>query len=203
MGKNFYNDNNIQKLTEDLKNLPKLKTPEDFELKLMARINNKNFTSKFIEENIFSLSRFLKPAISLGIAMIIFFMILNLQQSNEDQPILNTPVKLNNLNSGSLNNIKQPNKISQNENSLVSPIKRNNSKPDLTLKSHQKIQFSGKTIDIDNAMKQNKVSVQHNEFGVLAGSGNAADFGVRVPPRKSEIDSMRSKMDSIRNAFKK
>ncbi|GAB4147589.1 MAG: hypothetical protein Fur0015_13470 [Ignavibacteriales bacterium] len=203
MGKNFYDDNKFQNLTEDLKNLPQITTPEDFEFKLMMRINNKNFSPKFEEEKIFSLGKFLKPAISLGFVMILFLVLLNFPQSDVDEPILNTPIKLHNSNSGSLNNLEQQNIISENKNSSANPSKKNNSKNELAVKSNQQVQFFGKTIDIDNALKQNKASGKENEFGVLAGSGNFTDFGVRIPPRKGELDSMRSKMDSIRNASKK
>jgi hypothetical protein len=204
MGKDFYNDNNFEKLTEDLQNLPKIQAPSDFEFKLMARIQNKNFESKFMEEKEFTFGKFLKPAFSLAVVMLIFIVFLNIQDDQVNPPLIDTPVKLNKINSGSLNEVKNIEKNKKEGNFFQPEINDNKlQKSDVAVKSNKNIQFPGKTIDIDNAIKQNRNTNQQNEFGVLAGSEEFSGFGVRVPARKGEIDSIRSKIDSIRNASKK
>ena len=200
MEKKSYSDNNFENLTNDLHNLPKIQTPPDFEFKLMSRIQNGNFNSKFKEEKEFTFGRFFKPAFSLVVVMLTFIIILNINDNQSVSPLIDTPTKLNKINSGSLNEVK---KIDQNKTADKITKNDKSQKSSFALKSPQNMQFSGKTIDIDKAMKQNQNVNQQNEFGVLAGSEQFSGFGVRVPAQKGEMDSMKSKIDSIRKASKK
>ena len=72
---NFYNEEKkYSKLVNDLKNLPHIKAPENFEFNLMTRIENKNFgDSKIPKTTSFNIFKFLAPSAIVLTAFILFF----------------------------------------------------------------------------------------------------------------------------------
>ena len=72
---NNYNIESKQsKLIEDLKSLPKIKAPENFEYNLMTRIQNQNFGDVKKERMPFNLVKFLAPSAVVVTGLIIFFL---------------------------------------------------------------------------------------------------------------------------------
>ena len=72
---NYYNeeDSNSSKLIEDLKKLPKVQAPDDFEFNLMTRIQNKNFGTVEDTRPKFNLIKFLAPSAIVATAVLLFF----------------------------------------------------------------------------------------------------------------------------------
>ncbi|NMB83090.1 MAG: hypothetical protein GYA14_14855, partial [Ignavibacteria bacterium] len=64
MGINIYNDEEKQfsKLIKDLKELPKVEAPDNFEFQLMTRIQNKNFGENPLPREKFNLVKFFAPS---------------------------------------------------------------------------------------------------------------------------------------------
>ena len=66
MKKNYDDhENYFPDLKKDLKNLPKVNAPENFEFNLMTRIQNKNFGTMEDKRTKFSWIKFLTPALAL------------------------------------------------------------------------------------------------------------------------------------------
>jgi len=74
--KQFYNEEETKysKLLNDLKSLPQIKAPENFEFNLMTRIENKNFGDSKLPKQKFNLLKFLAPSAAV-VAMFILFII--------------------------------------------------------------------------------------------------------------------------------
>lgn len=197
MSKKFYDDNNFKDLLNDLKNLPKIDTPDDFEFKLMAKIQNKNFGSSN-QESEFTLIKFLKPALSLVGVLLIFFVftLVNQNQKSDDLIKSNINNKVGSVADSQLNQ-NQKDKTSSAFNSV-----EKSEKPQVAENNKKAFNFSSKTIDIDSELKNtNQSSV--NEHGVLAGSKEFDGFGIGIPVKNKALDSMKQKIDSIRNSQKK
>jgi hypothetical protein len=88
----IYNDSeeNSSKLLEELKKLPKINAPENFEFNLMMRIQNKSFDLKDGKIHQFNLARFLAPSAVVVTVVLLFFVfyprseqINNLQMSQQ------------------------------------------------------------------------------------------------------------------------
>lgn len=73
----FYNneDKKFSNLLSDLKKLPKIEVPENFEFNLMTRIQNKNFSQVEEERPKFNLLKFLAPSAVVLTAVLLFFII--------------------------------------------------------------------------------------------------------------------------------
>jgi len=203
MEKNFYDDNNFQNLLNDLKNLPKVETTNDFEFKLMARIKNGNFHSE-TQNSEFTLSKFLKPAYTLATVLLLFFVFTLVNQDNSYENFNHPKMKNSKIGSvsNSQQNIKKENSIANSiDNSIETQYKQD--KQEVANQNKKSLNFSGRTIDIDNELKQNSSGFPANERGVLAGSKEFDGFGLGIPVKSKEIDSMKQKIDSIRNSQKK
>jgi len=74
--KQFYNEEETKysKLLNDLKSLPQIKAPENFEFNLMTRIENKNFGDSKLPKEKFNLIKFLAPSATV-VAMFILFIL--------------------------------------------------------------------------------------------------------------------------------
>ena len=60
---NINGENQYKDVIKLLKELPKIKAPDNFELNLMTRIHNKNFEVERDKPNQFTVWGFLKPAV--------------------------------------------------------------------------------------------------------------------------------------------
>ncbi len=71
----IYNDNNskFSNMVKDLKNLPKVNAPENFEFNLMTRIENKNFNLAEEEQPKLNFIKFLAPSAVIVTVLLLFF----------------------------------------------------------------------------------------------------------------------------------
>jgi len=101
-----YDNNEQSEMLKDLKNLPKIKAPDNFEYNLMTKIQNKNFSPSIKEELRFNWIKFFAPSatiVSLVIVFLIFFSQQNkeiksvstLANKNETLPMVNNSTNIN------------------------------------------------------------------------------------------------------------
>ncbi|MFA7229375.1 MAG: hypothetical protein WC061_10100 [Melioribacteraceae bacterium] len=78
MNNKIYNEEEQKQtgMIRDLKKLPKIKAPENFEFNLMTRINNKNFGNAEHGREKFNWLKFLAPSAAVVTAVILFFIFL-------------------------------------------------------------------------------------------------------------------------------
>lgn len=92
------NDNKHSNLLKDLKNLPKVDAPDNFEFNLMTRIENKNFNLPEEVQPKFNLVKFLAPSAIVVTAVLLFFIFypkgeqLNNIQPNQQQPLVSQSI---------------------------------------------------------------------------------------------------------------
>jgi hypothetical protein len=84
----FYNNNEEQQfsnLLTDLKKLPKIEAPENFEFNLMTRIQNRNFGKSEEERPKFNLLKFLAPSAAVLATVVLFFIFYPQQKEIQTQ----------------------------------------------------------------------------------------------------------------------
>ena len=84
-------DEEFKDLTATLRSLPKVKADDDFEYKLMVRIQNKNFNIKSEDRHFGYYSRRLVPAAAVAFTVVIAFFVVNDAPVNLDNPLLKEP----------------------------------------------------------------------------------------------------------------
>jgi hypothetical protein len=74
-----------------LKELPKIKAPDNFELSVMTRIHNQNFDIERDKSNEFTVWGFLKPAAVVTLTAVIVFFVIDLSTIDVQNPLLTKP----------------------------------------------------------------------------------------------------------------
>ncbi len=84
---NIYNENNMKnsELIKDLKNLPKIQAPENFEYNLMTRIENRNFEKTEAEKTNFNWAKFFAPSAVVVTVVILFFLLMPQSRQNDNK----------------------------------------------------------------------------------------------------------------------
>jgi len=194
-------NNGYEKLIKDLKNLPKVDAPDDFEYKLMIKIQNGQFeTSKVEKDSSNRLWKFIPATAVVLSTVIIFFVVKETAVINQnpymdgiDNPIAltdNTPDTVNLRGPASPENdnsylVIQPNDVIKKEKRATVP----------------KLNLQGVEVDglIDGSIKNNsRLSKQH-----VVGHGIDRFNGFLVEKNREEIAELRAKIDSIKAVKKK
>ena len=92
--KSYNSDSEYSKIIEELKALPKINAPENFEFNLMTRIENKNFGEIKEEKAQFTLFKFLAPSAVVVTVLILFFLFINPNQQQIDNPLMSDPTAI-------------------------------------------------------------------------------------------------------------
>jgi len=206
MGINNYDiESKNSRLVEELKSLPKVKAPENFELNLMTRIQNQNFGEIKEEKQRFSYFKFLAPSAVVVTAFIVFFIFFYPSQQRinnfQPQPVVSdsqgsvasvkTELAQNNPESKKSVAFEQKstsNSASQQSNSNIAkyPINRNRS---VSLDDY----ISGESERSSNVQQGNVVNSGED-------SPNFDRFFVRQKSDKETIAKYRSVIDSLKKA---
>lgn len=109
-----------KQLLDDLKNLPKVSAPENFEEELWKKIYTKEDRKESYWQKIFSLNKFIPATATLAAVIIIFFLITNNSSDYEDPFMIEPPVRtdiitVSNEDSGVTNMIERKQKTDQQE----------------------------------------------------------------------------------------
>ncbi|MCK9280931.1 MAG: hypothetical protein M0P71_09935 [Melioribacteraceae bacterium] len=214
MNKNFYNeDEKFKNLINDLKDLPKVNAPDDFEFKLMMKIQNGQFEKMKKEEKSFSIFKFLAPALGISFAAIMLFVLFPFNNIEDIDPLMQEPLPYQ-------ANISQqaasiPNSI--NEEKITEPFasketaKENslaNKAGQLTQSSVNQIPLNPRNnVNLDDAISGNKVSRGNLERGSLVSSGQDQfgfnEFLVLEQPDSASAARHKAIQDSIKESRKK
>lgn len=221
MSMNSYNnETEHSKLLEDLKSLPKMKAPENFELNLLTRIQNQNFGEVKEQRADFNFFKFLVPSGVVVAALIVFFLFIFPGQQQVDNPFMAEPPAIMSDTQGNIksinkdlaaNNITKSSeaaakiaepKINKQLNSgLEAKIQPN----DVVIKSDQKYPISrNRSIALDEYISGQAQQGSDIQRGSVVNSGeNAPDFDgffVRQQPDKATIMKYRAMLDSVKKA---
>lgn len=82
-----------KRFLDDLKNLPKVSAPENFEEGLWRKIYSADDKKEFFIQNIFSINRFIPAAATLVAIVIVFFLINSNASDYEDPFMIEPPVR--------------------------------------------------------------------------------------------------------------
>ncbi|MBX3008740.1 MAG: hypothetical protein KF816_12025 [Melioribacteraceae bacterium] len=208
MKNNFYNeDEKYKNLIKDLKNLPAIKTDENFEYNLLTKINN----LPLLEEKPvrkFRLSLFLAPSAVMATAIILFFVFLP-PNNNDENPLLSDPQPIQNqlLSGNSSDSIEKLSEKVEFSTSIKEKIV--SSKPEVqpqikTSTPSRSIQ-SSRSIALDEYISgKSSLKESSSKRASVVSSGDASEefdgFFVREPLDAQTLKKYRDALDSIKNA---
>lgn len=208
MKNNFYNeDEKYKNLIKDLKNLPAVKTDENFEYNLLTKINN----LPLLEEKPirkFRLSLFLAPSAVMATAIILFFVFLP-PNNNDENPLLSDPQPIQNqlLSGNSSDSIEKLSEKVEFSTSIKEKIV--SSKPEVqpqikTSTPSRSIQ-SSRSIALDEYISgKSSLKESSSKRASVVSSGDASEefdgFFVREPLDAQTLKKYRDALDSIKNA---
>ena len=204
----FTNDNEFIELKKLLKEIPKVKAPDNFEFNLMTRIQNKNFEVKSEKKkSIFSWA--LTPAITFATTVLILVFVFAESEDIEENPWQTPPQLIENQISETESILKQDDKVESDSYSSAKNVANNtntqsNSSEKLITKQarERNIKFNNLdsySLDEDISVK----STQKRNLGAthLANSsnGNLSSFDgffLREIKKDEKQDSLKSKNES-------
>lgn len=208
MKNNFYNeDEKYKNLIKDLKNLPAVKTDDNFEYNLLTKINN----LPLLEEKPvgkFRWSLFLAPSAVMATAIILFFIFLP-PTNNDENPLLSDPQPIQNqLLSG--NSSDSVEKLSEKVESST-PIKEKSFssipevQPQIKTSAPSRSIQSSRSIALDEYISgKSSLKESSSKRASVVSSGDASEefdgFFVREPLDAQTLKKYRDALDSIKNA---
>ncbi len=197
----IYNEES-SKLINDLKNLPKVNAPDNFEFNLMTRIENKNYGPVIADKPKFSFAKFLAPSAAVVAVIILFFVFYPQNQQIQKQIISQTQ----NLDTPSIasNSQKISNRIvngNEKRNSLqnYSAQQNNLSAPS----SKQNLINSNRSVAVDDYISGNKSNNSIMQNGNIVNDGQQAlqnPMFIEKPLDKKTIERIRAVNDSLKMA---
>ncbi len=220
MGINSYNNEAEQsKLINDLKSLPKINAPENFELNLMTRIQNQNFGEVKEERAQFNFIRFLAPSAVVVSAVIVFFLFFSDANRQIDNPLMTEPHAIisdsqGNIASSKTDLVVNETQVNKQNTGVVSKqvegiVNLGNDtriqKNDGAIESKSKYPISrNRSVALDDFISgdtQKRTSIQQGN--VVNNGEESADFDgffIRQQPDKETISKYRALIDSVKKA---
>ncbi|MEW6701708.1 MAG: hypothetical protein AB1298_03225 [Bacteroidota bacterium] len=195
------NEKKHSQMIKNLKELPQIKAPENFDYNLMTRIRNKNFSSFEEERKHFSWGKFLAPSAIVVTAIILFFIFLPPSQEINNS-ILVQPQRVDSQSIvGSSNVIKKENaNLSQRSNSPAAPASEA-----AIPKTRTRLPINNpRAISLDDYISGGNINQKEIERGNVVKSGNEPaefdEFFVTEKPDQKTLEKYRAKIDSIKKA---
>lgn len=211
----FTDDNEFIELKKLLKEIPKVKAPDNFEFNLMTRIQNKNFEVKSEKKrSIFSWA--LTPAITFATTVLILVFVFTETDEVEDNPWQTPPQLIENQISETESILQQDEKVESNSYSSAENVANNNntssnSSEKLIKKQagRRNIQFNKlDSYSLDDDINAN--STQKRNFGAThlanASNDNLSSFDgffLREVKKETPKDTLNIKKDLKTNNSKK
>jgi hypothetical protein len=200
---NIYNEKETKqsKLIKDLKELPKIKAPDNFEFNLMARIENKNFGEQKEERLQFNLLKFLAPSAVVVVTIILFFIFL--PSSNQNNNPLQAPNSQMIVDNSSSVTKEMTNK------KLASPIRNDINNSSAVTNNQASKQMPSpinnpRAIRVDDYIANENANQRDLEHGnvVNSGDGSSQYDGFLIPEKtdKKTLEKYRARIDSIKKA---
>ena len=216
MGINIYNDEGKKnsKLIEDLKKLPKVNAPDNFEFQLMTRIQNKNFENAKELKEPFNFIKFFAPSAVVVSVIILFFIFLPGNDTQYENPLMSDPSQIasqidnkNNL-AEDVNSrkVSEDNNLTEPKGSLSSKAYNVTVNPnDAVVRPNEKYPiFRNRSIALDDYISGENQKRNSLQRGNVVKSGDTAPefdgFFYREEPDQKTIEKYRSLMDSVKRA---
>lgn len=210
--KQFYNEEEAKysKLLNDLKNLPQIKAPENFEFNLMTRIENKNFGDSRLPKEKFNLFKFLAPTaavVTLFLLFIIFY-----PQSEEikneiskQSNIADTQTLIEKSIANQQINYKENNNSAKVKTNVSAGSSQSSVKIDYTPNQNklQKYLQSQPSVSVDDYLSGATTTNRTLQRGNVVKSGDEPivdGFFVEKQTDKQTIEKYRAVLDSLRKA---
>lgn len=199
----IYDENEKQhsQMMKDLKELPKIKAPENFDYNLMMRIRNKNFGDFKEERKHFSWGKFLAPSAVVVTAIILFFIFLPPSQEINNSVIIQ-PQKVDSQSIvGNSNVIKKENvNTSQRSSSSAAP-----GSEAAIPKTRTRLPINNpQSIALDDYISGGNTNPKEIERGNVIKSGDEPaefdGFFITGKPDQKTLEKYRAKIDSIKKA---
>jgi len=218
---NSYNDESKhKKLVEDLKSLPKIKAPENFEYNLMTRIQNQNFGDVKKERLQFNVIKFLAPSAVVVTAFIIFFLFFSTSQQQIDNPFMVEPPAIVSDSQATIASSKNELALNESKSAAESPEriteprikKEDNISPveriqlnDAVIKKQSKYPINTRrSVALDDFISGDSRQKSTLERGNIVNNGEETTdfdgFYIRQEPDKATITKYRSLIDSVKKA---
>ncbi|MDX9923116.1 MAG: hypothetical protein RBS48_00015 [Ignavibacteriaceae bacterium] len=214
MNQNLYNeDEKFKNLINDLKDLPKVNASDDFEFKLMMKIQNGQFEKTQKKEKSFSVFKFLAPALGISFVAILLFVLFPFSNIDEIDPLMQEPLPYQANISREATSISKP----INEEKITEPNKtKETGKQNSALGNPNQVAQSSinqfplnprNNINIDDAISGSKSNRGNLERGALVSSGQDQfgfnEFLVLEQPDSAAAARHKAIQDSIKEARKK
>ncbi len=220
MGKHTYNFNKeegFEELRKTLAELPQVKAPDDFEFKLLTRIENKQFDINDAEEKI-GWSWIYAPVTALVMSAVVLFFVFSNDNEDLGNPLLEDPLPkteiIGEANSGNTEEFQskkllsktsagEENTASNNENYVV-VVQPN----DVVVQEKVNYPFSeNSSVDLDNALN----NANPNALRTVGTAGNNRGnveyfefngFYTRIQSDNDTLMKEKARMDSLKNLAK-
>ena len=218
--KNYSDESNHKKLMEDLKSLPKIKAPENFEYNLMTRIQNQNFGELKKERVPFNIIKFLAPSAVVVTAFILFFLFYSPSQQQIDNPFMIDPPAIVSDSQGTITSTNKDlafnnqTSASESQTRTVEPQINKQGEGNLDVKPQTNdavVKRQGKypinsrrSVALDDFISGDSQQKSTMERGNIVNNGEQAPdfdgFYIRQKPDKATITKYRSLIDSVKKA---
>lgn len=209
---NLYKDEKFTKLVADLKNLPKINAPENFEYNLMTKIQNQNFNrGSSTKEQQFNWIKFFAPSAAIVTVILLFFIfypqkeeiqnqIINQAKTTDSQSIVsNSNLAINENDASKAKETKIPVKspsLSSSKNLTAQPSNQN----------PRALINNPRSVAIDDYISGSKVNRSVIDKGAIVNEGAPPigdGFLIEKKTDKATLEKMRAAVDSIKRAQEK
>lgn len=208
----FYNNKDekqFSNLLADLKKLPKIEAPENFEFNLMTKIQNNHFGQVYEERPRFNLFKFLAPSAAVLATVILFFIFYPQQQEiqtqiTEKQTTIDTQSIAGNASDKDIQSLfNQPEK--KKSNNANNPARQNQQNlAQNTQASKQNLMFNQRrSVSVDDYISGTNSSQTTGLRNSVVNSGEnpvVDGFYVEKKADKKIIEKYRNELDSLRKA---
>ena len=216
MGKNIYNDEEKQfsNLLNDLKDLPRVNAPDNFEFQLMTRIQNKNFETLPEPREQFNLIKFFAPSAVVVTVIILLFVFLP-NNDQYDNPLMTDPPQIlaqsdhenvitdQNINNDRTN--KQSSNVPRQSSSSLLNVTVNPN--DAVVKPGSKYPiYSNRSVALDDYISGENKRRNNLQANVVKGGEDVPEFDgffIREEADKKTIERYRALLDSVKKAQSK
>lgn len=214
MGINIYNDEEKKhsKLIEDLKELPKINTPDNFEFLLMTRIQNKNFENEKVIKEQFNFVKFFAPSAVVLSVIVLFFIFFPGNDSQYDNPLMSDPQQIASQIDLQKDNSELTGKSASSESKSITKIDQSSpafnvsvNPNDAVLKQNSKYPiFRNRSVALDDYITGENQRRNNLQQGNVVKSGDASPefdgFFIREEPDQKTIEKYRAMLDSVKRA---
>ncbi len=215
MGKETYNFNKeegFEELRQTLSDLPRVNTPDDFEFKLLTRIENKQFNIKS-EEKTVGWSWIYAPATALVMSAVLLFFVFGGENEDIGNPLLEDPLPKTELvgdaSSGNVNESQPKKLLSKAATPTEDTIAEENyvvvvNPNDVVVQERVNYPFNeNSSVDLDNVMDNSNPSALRT-VGTAGNRGNEEYFDfngfyIRIEINNEELLKEKARLDSLKN----